>query len=52
MDPKTGDLKKKQYVLRPEAIESIFYMYRLTGDEKYRTWGMEIAKVFFSLWFI
>eukprot|EP00933_Yihiella_yeosuensis_P005656 TRINITY_DN110211_c0_g1_i1.p1 TRINITY_DN110211_c0_g1~~TRINITY_DN110211_c0_g1_i1.p1 ORF type:complete len:252 (-),score=37.56 TRINITY_DN110211_c0_g1_i1:73-735(-) len=25
--------------LRPETAESLFYMYRLTGDEKYREWG-------------
>ncbi len=30
------------YILRPETMESIFYMYRITGDEKYRNWGWEI----------
>ncbi|CAE7444449.1 MNS1 [Symbiodinium necroappetens] len=25
--------------LRPETAESLFYLYRLTGDEKYRRWG-------------
>jgi hypothetical protein len=33
------------YILRPEAIESIFYLWRLTHDQKYRDWGLEIAKV-------
>ena len=33
------------YILRPEVIESIFYMWRFTHDQKYRDWGMEIAKV-------
>lgn len=28
-----------QYPLRPEAIESVFIMYRLTGDEKWRDKG-------------
>ncbi|KAG0226974.1 mannosyl-oligosaccharide alpha-1,2-mannosidase [Actinomortierella wolfii] len=28
--------------LRPEAVESLFYMWRFTGDEKYRQWGWEI----------
>jgi hypothetical protein len=37
------------YILRPEVIESIFYMWRFTHDEKYRKWGMEIAKVFLSI---
>ena len=27
------------YVLRPEAIESAYYLYRLTGDEAYRAMG-------------
>lgn len=30
------------YILRPEVVESIFYMWRLTHDEKYRQWGSEI----------
>ena len=31
-----------RYMLRPEAIESVFYAYRITGDEKYRdiAWNM------------
>ncbi|KAF9366353.1 mannosyl-oligosaccharide alpha-1,2-mannosidase [Mortierella sp. NVP85] len=28
--------------LRPEAVESLFYMWRFTGDVKYREWGWEI----------
>ncbi|EGG17772.1 glycoside hydrolase family 47 protein [Cavenderia fasciculata] len=27
------------YFLRPETIESLFYMYRFTGDTKYQEWG-------------
>ncbi|RKO86494.1 glycoside hydrolase, partial [Blyttiomyces helicus] len=30
--------------LRPEVIESIFYMHRLTHNPKYRIWAMQIAK--------
>lgn len=32
----------RAYILRPEAIESVFYMYRITGDEKWRdkAWKM------------
>jgi mannosyl-oligosaccharide alpha-1,2-mannosidase len=31
-----------KYVLRPEAVESIFYMWRVTGDERYKdvAWDM------------
>ncbi|EQC26865.1 hypothetical protein SDRG_15288, partial [Saprolegnia diclina VS20] len=31
-----------KYKLRPETIESLMYMYRITKDEKYREWGWEI----------
>lgn len=30
---------------RPEVIESLFIMWRVTKDIKYRKWGLEIAKV-------
>src|SRR5690606_2042971 len=31
-----------RYLLRPEAIESVFYMYRITGDSSYQdiAWDM------------
>lgn len=28
-----------RYILRPEAIESVYYMYRITGDSKWREYG-------------
>ncbi|KAF9958605.1 mannosyl-oligosaccharide alpha-1,2-mannosidase, partial [Mortierella alpina] len=28
--------------LRPETVESLFYMWRLTGNDKYRHWGWNI----------
>lgn len=31
---------------RPETAESLFYMYRITGDELYRHWGWEMFKSF------
>ena len=31
---------------RPETVESLFYMWRLTGDEMYRHWGWEMFKAF------
>jgi mannosyl-oligosaccharide alpha-1,2-mannosidase len=35
-DPQDGFTKiyEYEYKLRPEAIESVFYLYRLTGDER------------------
>ncbi|KAJ1535891.1 Mannosyl-oligosaccharide 1,2-alpha-mannosidase IB [Nowakowskiella sp. JEL0078] len=33
-----------EYHLRPEVIESIFYMWRYTHDPKYREWGWQIAQ--------
>ncbi|XP_060525128.1 mannosyl-oligosaccharide 1,2-alpha-mannosidase IA isoform X1 [Cylas formicarius] len=35
---------EKYYILRPEVIESYFYMYRLTKDEKYREWAWEAVQ--------
>ncbi|KAI1414266.1 glycoside hydrolase family 47 protein [Hypoxylon sp. FL1857] len=36
------DVDDRRYILRPEAIESVFMMYRLTGDSKYmdKAWAM------------
>ena len=31
---------------RPETIETLFYMWRITGDDMYREWGWEIFKNF------
>ena len=31
---------------RPETVESLFYMYRITGDPIYRDWGWEIFTSF------
>ncbi|OLN85583.1 Mannosyl-oligosaccharide alpha-1,2-mannosidase [Colletotrichum chlorophyti] len=35
-------VRDSRYILRPEAIESIFYMYRITGDDEWRdiAWDM------------
>ena len=33
-------------LLRPEAIESIFYMWRFTKDPKYREWGWRMFLAF------
>lgn len=31
---------------RPETVESLYYMYQITKDEKYRKWGYEIFQNF------
>ncbi|KAK4553005.1 mannosyl-oligosaccharide alpha-1,2-mannosidase [Recurvomyces mirabilis] len=31
---------------RPETVESLFYMWRITGDEKYRQWGWQMFEAF------
>ena len=31
---------------RPETVESLFYMWRITGDEVYREWGWEMFESF------
>ena len=33
-------------LLRPETIESLFILYRITGKEQYRTWGWQIFLAF------
>jgi mannosyl-oligosaccharide alpha-1,2-mannosidase len=32
----------KGFRLRPETLESLFYLYRITGNETYRHWSSEI----------
>ena len=38
--------KISKNVLRPETVESLFYMWRVTGDVKYREWGWQIFEAF------
>ncbi|XP_069017550.1 endoplasmic reticulum mannosyl-oligosaccharide 1,2-alpha-mannosidase [Embiotoca jacksoni] len=33
-------------LLRPETVESLFYMYRFTKDTKYKDWGWDILQNF------
>ncbi|XP_053137854.1 endoplasmic reticulum mannosyl-oligosaccharide 1,2-alpha-mannosidase isoform X2 [Hemicordylus capensis] len=40
---KTAD---RHNLLRPETVESLFYLYRFTGDKKYQDWGWEILESF------
>lgn len=41
--PKPQDLHNLQ---RPETVESLFYMWRITEDEMYREWGWEMFQSF------
>uniref|UniRef100_A0A673IXD6 alpha-1,2-Mannosidase n=1 Tax=Sinocyclocheilus rhinocerous TaxID=307959 RepID=A0A673IXD6_9TELE len=43
IDVKPAD---RHNLLRPETIESLFYMYRFTKDSKYRDWGWDILQSF------
>lgn len=36
---------EKYYILRPEVIETYWYMWRFTHDPKYRQWGWEAMQV-------
>lgn len=33
-------------LLRPETVESLYYLYKVTGDPKYQEWGWEIFNAF------
>ncbi len=39
LDYATMEVVAPSYLLRPEAIESAYYLHRLTGDERYRAMG-------------
>ncbi|BFZ63436.1 mannosyl-oligosaccharide alpha-1,2-mannosidase [Saitoella coloradoensis] len=39
-------LRDRHNLMRPETVESLFVMYRITGDEKYRAWGWNIFESF------
>ncbi|KAB5528648.1 hypothetical protein PHYPO_G00142650 [Pangasianodon hypophthalmus] len=43
VDVKPAD---RHNLLRPETVESLFYLYRFTKDKKYQTWGWEIFQNF------
>ncbi|XP_034727627.1 mannosidase, alpha, class 1B, member 1b isoform X5 [Etheostoma cragini] len=39
-------LADRHNLLRPETVESLFYLYRFTKDQKYRKWGWKILQNF------
>lgn len=42
LPPGFTSMTSKNYILRPEAIESVFYMYRITGEQYWRDRGWEM----------
>ncbi len=41
-----NDARAVHNLLRPEAIESIFYLWRFTKDPMYREWGWKMFLAF------
>ncbi|KAI8329903.1 glycoside hydrolase [Blakeslea trispora] len=39
-------VRDRHNLLRPETVESLFLMYRMTGNDIYREWGWEIFESF------
>ena len=33
------------YLLRPETVESLFYLYYFSGNKTYQDWGWQIFQV-------
>ncbi|CAJ2509466.1 Uu.00g144920.m01.CDS01 [Anthostomella pinea] len=42
LPPGFVDVNSKSYILRPEAIESVWYMYRITGDKYWQEKGWKM----------
>lgn len=42
LPPGVTRILNRAYLLRPEAIESVFYMFRITGDNYWREKGWEM----------
>jgi mannosyl-oligosaccharide alpha-1,2-mannosidase len=41
-----NDARANHNLLRPETVETLFVMWRLTHDQKYRDWGWAIMQAF------
>jgi hypothetical protein len=50
----TGDISVKtndaHNLLRPEFVESLWYMYQITGNQTYQQWGWQIFQVMRLCW--
>ena len=38
--------KSKHNLLRPEAMEAMFVLWRVTGKQRYRDWGWRMFQAF------
>jgi len=43
LSPGVKDMGDTRYILRPEALESVFYMHRITGDPYWRKAGWKMV---------
>lgn len=43
-EAKAVSVREKYYILRPEVVESWFYLWRLTKQDKYREWAWQFAQ--------
>ena len=41
----TPEFSTRFYILRPEVVESYFYLWKLTGNEMYRDWAWDVVLV-------
>ena len=41
-----GNVDFRHNIQRPETVESLFILWRITGDVKYREWGWKIFEAF------
>ena len=42
----TAKPRHSDYTLRPEVLESLFILHKLTGDPIYREWGWENIPIY------
>ncbi|KAK5142718.1 hypothetical protein LTR04_002133 [Oleoguttula sp. CCFEE 6159] len=42
LTPGLTEIRRRSYILRPETIESVFYLYRITGNERWREKGWKM----------
>lgn len=43
-DKSGPSVSDRYYILRPETVESYFYLWRMTKEEKYRDWAWEVVQ--------
>ena len=40
----SSNKQNRYYILRPETVETYFYLWRHTKDQKYREWAWEVVE--------